>query len=268
MKSKGNLNDVLGIDILSLVLSYLDWKEILRARICKSWQEAASRTLVPTSCRVYRWKTTEEYWVRNLSCALALEWLADALPKLQRINFGRAGQSRASFSVKRGILAGDETTGGTNISSLRVSSARQEQFCLDTLEKFRHLLHLNLEQMRLVGSYPVLFDFPRLQTLNLAWNSRLVWDLSDLSGLPLLQRLHCSSNLELTGSVQSLRHLRSTLVEANFFGCRKVAGLFEDFLDFENLQMLDLRLTRVTVTGNIRNMGKGCLLARIPSPKR
>ena len=134
---------------------------------------------------------------------------------------------------------------------------KQDSFCADILGKFRSLAHLHASRLRLVGSFPVLFDFPRLQTLDLACNSRLVWDLEDLAGLPNLERLNSASNVALTGNLRSLRHLRHKLVKADLFGCLKVEGEFAELYDFVHLEHIDLTLT--LVTGDIRTIKKGDL---------
>jgi hypothetical protein len=116
---------------------------------------------------------------------------------------------------------------------------------LHPLENFRDLRHLVLQRASLNGSYPYLFHFRNLQTLNLAWNTRLKWDLAMLSGLPNLKELCCPHNHNLTGNLRSVRVLRRTLVALKLCHCGEVTGSLQDVADFPLLVLLGVSATKV-----------------------
>jgi len=113
------------------------------------------------------------------------------------------------------------------------------------------------------GTYPFLFNFPLLQTLNITSCRYLKWDLNMLAGLPSLTKLICSNNRSLTGNINSLRVLKHTLVKVSIDNCR-VEGNLMDLADFPHLTCLSLRCT--DVTGDIRDIGEQDFLARTNHP--
>ena len=76
-----------------------------------------------------------------------------------------------------------------------------------------------------------------------------------LVGLPKLERLEASQNHSLTGTLESARVLRNTLVELSLHGCCNVTGNIKDLADFPNLEEVGLDNTKVS--GDIREIGTG-----------
>lgn len=223
--------DILGTDELSIILSFLNWKDILKARVNRKWKEAARITPVPESTTGTR-MSIPELFVENREFALVLEWLVVAIPKIPTVNI--------DFSAPVWNYAG--LPAGPSPVNLETS-----------LPKLHALQTLILRKADLNGSYPFLFNFPNLKTLDLLWNTRLKWDLSMLSGLPRLERLECAQNHSVTGNLQSIRLLKFSLKHLCMHGCENVEGSFHDLADFSLLEELELDNTKVT--GDIRKIG-------------
>ena len=120
---------------------------------------------------------------------------------------------------------------------------------------YRKMLILELYTAPLNGRYPVFFNsFPLLQRLSIVTCQYLNWDLEMLAGLPLLKELHCGNNKCLTGNINSLRVLKSTLEKVEISWSEHVEGNFIDLADFPHLKILDLYKT--AVTGDIRDIGE------------
>ena len=95
------------------------------------------------------------------------------------------------------------------------------------------------------GSYPFLFDFPKLKILNLSNIQNLRWDLGMVSGLPSLKHLVCPKNYKLTGNTNSLRMLRNTLQRLELSGCTNVEGDLMDLADFPLLEEIIMSGTKI-----------------------
>eukprot|EP00984_Skeletonema_dohrnii_P038630 scaffold42103_cov200-Skeletonema_dohrnii-CCMP3373.AAC.1 len=102
------------------------------------------------------------------------------------------------------------------------------------------------------GRYPFLFDFPRLETLQIKECSYLKWDLGMLRGMPLLKDLCFIGNDVMTGNIESLRTLKNALESLQILNCPNVVGNFMDLADFPRLKQLNLFGT--PVTGDIRDI--------------
>lgn len=240
--------DALEKDVLASILSYLTWKEILNARVCKKWKEAAKLTLVPESVTVESYKIErKEIYVKNYSIAKALTtWIVDALPRIQSINFDFNCHAKERFDFAEGedpVL--DDPDPGMHPGPFPPVNIRQ-------LANFHDLRQLYLMNMNLNGSYPFLFNFANLQTLNVSYNRRFKWNLDMLRGLRKLKILRAWSNGNLTGNLHSVRVLCSSLVELSLRHSSKVEGQLNDIADFPLLEKLDVSYTQVT--GDIRKI--------------
>ena len=240
--TSGDAMNSLGVDEISSILGFLTWKDILRARVCKKWRDAARLTVVPPSRNIVDencWKDVPDLYVRNRGAALALEWLSDALPGMNAINFDFAlAETEDNYEIAEG--------GGVLDENARLID-------LSVLSQFHGLQHLFLNETHFIGRMPFLFHFQHLKTLELVWNPGLQWDLDMLSGLPNLERLLAAHNYSLTGNIRSMRGLRETLVCFDVYRCNEIEGNLHDLADFPKLEELNLFGTKVA--GDIREIG-------------
>ena len=258
---------VLAIDEISSILGYLSWKEILVARVSSKWRDAARLTFPPQSISPRSMKTrwtTPDYYVRNRDAALALSWLSRDLPRMKTVYVNFSIPSSSQFA----IAAGENAESSSRLSdddSIWAQFGRVNQpspsppIDLKILESFRHLERLVLYQTDLRGSYPFLFQFKYLKSLDLTGNDEIEWDLAMLSGLPNLEKLAAGGNELVTGNLRSVRALRDTLVSFWLVGCHKIGGTVQDLADFPRLEELSLLHTKVI--GDIRQFGANDFVA-------
>ena len=107
----------LSVDTIAIILGHLTWDEILRARVCRTLRDAATRTLVPLS-RLSLGTEFHDFCVNSLRRYEALEWMSRALPNLQEIYFhkvvmndlffedGENSAPDAAAAVRRREIAG------------------------------------------------------------------------------------------------------------------------------------------------------------------
>jgi hypothetical protein len=120
------------------------------------------------------------------------------------------------------------------------------------ISNFRKLRSLEIDAP-LNGRYPVLFNFPLLQSLIIVSNN-LKLDLEMLSGLPSLTEFYCDGNPHVTGKLNSLKVLKDTLETVDLYYCQRVEGDLMDLADFPHLKYLGLQKTNVG--GDIRDIGE------------
>jgi hypothetical protein len=227
------------VSTLAEVFSFLPWGEVMNMRcVCQIWKEAA--TVAPI----------KELVVDKREIGLALAELSNALLGIRAFKIDENSKSLKDFiHIVHGEGAGASfqsyVGGGVYTSPPEVD--------LIHLHKFSGLQHLSLPQRSLRGSYPYIFRFQNLQSLDLLLNIRLVWDLELLSGLPSLRKLYCPHNYSLTGDLRSIRVLSKTLIELNLYHCEQVIGSLQDVEDFPLLEILDVDGTKIS--GDIRKIG-------------
>ena len=217
--------DVLYEDILGLILGFLEWKEIIQARVCRTWKEAACRAIV-----------SGELLVDNRHKATALGWISQAIPKLMCLHI--------TFPPMVDFCHGEDSD---------PDHIPRSPIDLTPIEKFQGLKKLSIQGGKLNGRYPFLFQFPQLESLTLFGCGRIKFDLADLSGLSELKQLVLYYLPLVTGNLNSLRHFQSQLKKLVLNGCDLVVGSMHDFADFSLLEKLCLDET--AVTGDIRNIG-------------
>jgi hypothetical protein len=221
-------------DIMAIILGWLCVEEIMqKRRVCRKWKEAVKKTIVPLS----------DFYV-GMRKYNVINVMARALPNLQQMSICDTGVDRHRWSEGE---EPDRERVAAGFASLITHD-------IEILSNFRKLRILEIYRVELNGRYPVLFNFPLLQKLNIRYCSYLKWDLEMLAVLPLLKELFCQYNCRLTGKIRSLRVLKDTLEKVNMEHCSLVEGNFMDLADFPQLKVLVLPQT--VVTGDIRDIGE------------
>ncbi len=244
-------NSMASRDELATIFSFLHWKDIFRARVCKKWKEATEQTFVaPTSTNQRGWEVPEIN-VHTWYMYIALPWLVKALPNLQQLRLAGTGLGERFL-----FQEGEDPESRHGLSALHEPSANSPtplKIDLSIISKFNNLQHLYLEKLDVLnGKYPFFFQFPRLQKLRIYGGSFLRWDLEMLSGLPMLQDLYVAHNHRLTGNIKSIRVLKKTLRKLTIASCWKVEGDLMELADFEHLE--EVSLVNTKVTGDIREI--------------
>ena len=205
--------DTLGVDVLIIILSFLEWESIMLARVCRRLKEAS--TLTPVG-DVLITKCLGQCVDGNLSK------LATVLPGIQGFDFEndtiiRNGTSRC-LDGPLALQCFDVDLSGISV--------------------FRNLKVLDLFQMKLNGSYGEIFKITFLEELDLRGNPYLRCDLSDLASLPNLKQVYLCERV--TGSLSSLDHLRDKLECLELIECEEVVGSLMDLASFRKLKSLNL----------------------------
>jgi len=229
----------LDTSLLAIVFSHLPWKEVLRARrVNRQWKQAAAQAVVA------------EVALREVTEAQNLATTAAALPHVQsfRVNHLDGETDLISFMDGEGVTI-----------TRRGAEQRPPPIDLSSIANFRYLQNLQLQHTVLCGSYPFLFQFQHLKSLDLRGNTLLTWDLQLLSAMPCLENLSCTSNFALTGDLRSLRVLKDSLASVNLKDCERVTGLLDELYDFPHLRELNLEET--LVAGDVRTIGETDLVA-------
>jgi len=269
--------DILSINILPSIFGFLDWKDILHVRVCKKWRDAATETLVSPS---YEPKVIldecgyiippkeddlEESFQFNVcsgSSYAALEVLKTALPKLQQIHLSAFEQENEEGIRKANLflpqselppLAKFMDGEDRNVRANNNSKRRYISYDVIIITNFKYLRNLIIEDAPLNGKYNCIFNLPNLRDLSIFNCNDLIWDLDMLSGLPLLEELHCENNAGVSGDIMSLAILKDTLRELTITKCDGITGDIMSLASFPNLEELDLDATNVDC-GSIRQL--------------
>ena len=234
----------LSTDDVAIIFGFLSYQDIMRARVCTTWRDAAKKTIVPPS----------EFVVESEKSYNAMRVMATSLPNLQQISispFNKGGKRRRISGHGHKFIDGEDADGWT-----AAKTATWTTFDINIISNFRKLRSLKIEDaVSLNGRYPVLFNFAFLQTLTISrysyFSSSMKWDLNMLVGCPSLKVLQCDVDGNLTGNLKSLRVLKDTLEEV-LVRCGSIRGNFIDLADFPRLKVLHLDGTNVT--GDIRDI--------------
>ena len=224
----------LSTDEVAMIFCFLPYTDIMRARVCASWREAAKKTLVPLS----------DFDVDSVSSFNAMRVMSTALPNLQQISIHPLGPGQ------RFINGEDPDEEGA------AETANYAAHDINIVSNFRKLREMRIycaDEAPLNGRYPVLFNFPLLRVLSIQDLGYLKIDLEMLEGLPSLEEFDCTCR-SLTGNLNSLRVVRDTLEKVRI-ASGNISDNFMDLADFPRLRELNLILT--DVTGDIRNIGRG-----------
>ena len=174
----------LSIDEVAIIFSFLSHVDIMHARVCSTWREAAKKTLVPLS----------RFDVDSHRAYNAMRVMSTALPNIQQISIRSLGPEQRF------------TNGEDPSERIAASTANWTSHDINIVSNFRKLREMRIcYEAPLNGRYPVLFNFPLLRVLSIYACEHLKLDLEMLEGLPSLEELDCISNPCLAGSVNSLR---------------------------------------------------------------
>jgi hypothetical protein len=221
-------------DVLANIFGFLDGpKEIMGKRcVRKKWKEAVKKTIVPpTNFLVNSWQKYQ-----------AMGVMTRALPNLQHIvlcdlgprnKYGEGEDPDESHAARTDDYIPRDVRIISNLCKLRV---------------------LKIWEADLNGRYPVLFNFPLLQSLTIQHCKYLKFDLDMLAGLPSLKEFYSYDNRCMTGNINSLRVLKETVEKVYICNSDNVGGNFMDLADFPHLK--ELYLEDTTVTGDIRDIGE------------
>ena len=232
-------------NLLSRILAFLNWRDILRSRVCRTWRQVARITDVPESIQNV-WHMPD-FNVNNREFVMALGWLSQELPRIQSVNVCFNVYTTKAFE----IAVGDDPE-----LPLLQSACIDPPVSLCSISNFRNLKRLSINRASFNGSYPYLFDFPELRTLELVDVGRLVWDLKMLKGLPKLEHLIAVRNTHLVGRLDDVRILHRSLVKLSLTSCYQVKGDLMDLRDFSNLKEISLTDCN-NIVGDIRNVRTG-----------
>jgi len=206
-----NLADVetteeLSTDDVAIIFSFLPHEDIMRARVCTTWRDAAKKTLVPL-CDVI---------VDSVRSYNAMRVMSTALPNLQDVKiyslgWGHVYASGEDPDERLARYHANETSHDINILS-NFTKLRSLEICWTDVST----LFLN-------GRYPALFNFPLLRILRISAR-HMKWDLEMLSAFPVLKELDLDldANPQLTGNLSSLRTLKDTLEKVTIVGYHRV----------------------------------------------
>ncbi len=221
------------------ILSFLDRKDIMRARVSRKWREAAKITIVTPSSSS---EVASDFVVDSVRSYKAMSVISTALPNLQQISISNLGHEDIYHN-------GEDPDEG-----LARSTANLPAYDISIISKFRQLREMHMCNAVLNGRFPALFNFPLLEKLSIQYCNYLKFDLDMLQGLPSLKELDCNGNSHLTGNIGSLKTLKDSL-EIIIIRCRNISGNLMDLADFQGLKKLDLRCTNVS--GDIRDIDIG-----------
>ncbi len=233
--------DDLSVDVLANIFGFFSPIEnMLLRRINKKSKEAVKKAIIPPT----------NFIVNSVRKANIMRVMSTVMPNLQKIDLRGLGRSQDGRRHKYsdGEDPDEERAAATALY------ATHDIGIISNFSKLRILDIADLYDRGLNGRYPVLFSrFPLLQKLSIRDCQYLQLDLEMLAELPLLKELEYNSNKCLTGNINSVRVLKSTLEKVKIFGCRSVEGNFMDLADFPHLK--ELKLGGTAVTGDVRDIG-------------
>ena len=240
--------NMLGIDEIAVALGYLDWKDILRARVCKRFRDAAKITLVPMTSRRIDYHTSYgEFVVDSPGAYHALGWMSNALTNLQQISF---------HAQKSPAMIFEDGEDPNEADFLERYPDEYIRINTDSITPFPRLQSLAISNVWMNGRYPQLFRLLHLKVLNLRSIDYFACDLETLCSSPVLEVLSCGHLPGLEGDVVAIRKRRDSLRKVTIIQCTSVRGDIMNFYDLPRLE--SLRISNNTpVTGDLRNL-KDC----------
>jgi len=160
----------IGADEVVNIFSFLSHADIMKARVCISWREAAKKTIVPPSEFVVKSKRSYN--------AMRVMSTSTALPNLQQLSISNL-RGRHIYSN------GDDPDEAIAAETVHYTTHTHD---INIITRFRNLRVLVIGTICMNGRYPLLFNFSHLQRLHINCDF-LKWDLHMLSGFPSLREL-------------------------------------------------------------------------------
>ena len=226
---------LLSVDEVAIIFSFLPPESIMRARVCTTWRDAATKTIVPLSASPFCvWRVNKYNLMRVMTTAL---------PNLQQISV----KYLVSFRNKHKYYDGEDAE-----ENREAVYYHRQMYDINIISDFSKLRSLSLDEAPLNGRYPALFNFPLLQRLTISYCNYLKIDLEMLTGLPLLKELSLYRLPKLTGNLNNLRPLKDSLESIFICNSRNVSGNLMDLADFPHLK--NLILSGTSVTGDVRDI--------------
>jgi len=216
-RASDETDEELSSDEVAIIFSFLQPNDIMPARVCTTWRDAAKKTVVPPS--------DESVEIHDPRSYNAVRVMSTALPNLEQLEISNLGNWHVYSEGED-----PEWEWGTNHITHDI----------DIISRFRKLRILDFCKAPLTGRYPVLFNFPLLQELSITCCQNLKFDLDMLRGFPLLEDLYCNDNQHLTGNISSLRVFKGTLNSLQMLRCLSVWGNIMELADFPHLKNLYL----------------------------
>ncbi|KAK1734522.1 hypothetical protein QTG54_014770 [Skeletonema marinoi] len=174
MHLAGDTAEQLSVDEVAIIFGFLPHQDIMRARVCSMWRDAAKKTIVPPS----------DFVVDSVRSYNAMRVIAAALPNLQQLSIYDIGRG-----LKYKYIDEEDPDEGWARYTAHVPT-----YDINVISNFRKLSGLVIYKATLNGRYPSSFHFPNLQSLAITYCLNLKWDLDIMSAsFPLLKELKLSS---------------------------------------------------------------------------
>ena len=163
-------------DQIAIIFGFLKHNEIMHARVCTTWRDAAKKTLVPLSHDSILYPSSD-FEVKDRRTYNAMRVMSSALPNIQQLLI-------RDLSARHRYSDGEDP-----VEDQATLTANFTAYDINIISNFRKLRILIVHSLKVNGRYPTLFNFPLLKNLAILGCFFLKWDLDMLSGCPLLKKL-------------------------------------------------------------------------------
>mmetsp|Transcript_5304 Transcript_5304/g.11506 ORF Transcript_5304/g.11506 Transcript_5304/m.11506 type:complete len:394 (+) Transcript_5304:39-1220(+) len=233
----------LNVDTIAITFGFLGWKEILAARVCKKFKEAAVLTHVPLTFTLRWGNAVPELCVDSARLYGSLTLMARALPNLHQMCLLNGTDLRFED--------------GDDPEPRPYDIRHGKEFCeIAPITGFRRLRSLTLIGGLFNGYYPSLFHFPYLRKLHIDNVNDLKLNLDVLAyGCPLIEDLCFSAAGHIKGDITSLLPFKDTLRNVTIENCPRISGDFMSLAGFPLLKKIDIKIT--PITGDVRKINDG-----------
>mmetsp|Transcript_16156 Transcript_16156/g.37216 ORF Transcript_16156/g.37216 Transcript_16156/m.37216 type:complete len:467 (-) Transcript_16156:250-1650(-) len=220
------INTLLDDTTLAGVLSHLTWEEVLwtAPTVCRQWRNVIAQQ--PHAL------PGDELFCNRRELYHRLPQIAARISHLRALRLDYGSIQSETFTLEPQVLR---------------ASLRHWQHSLQSLTlRETGLTKLPFGDTDNVDDCPIL---PNLTSVDLSRNAQLEWKMKGLlRHAPHLQQLRCSHNPRLTGQLNELSVIRSTLTHLCLWGCQNVRGQLSELADFPQLQHVNLDGTSVVGT--------------------
>ena len=237
-------------DVLSRILSYLPWYEVINCRCVSTlWKHAAYHTRV------------KHMEVDHPSRVSELHVISQYIPQLQSLHIDQKANTETIDDNSLLLFRSGNDDGNDDYRGQQIDGGGdddddgiQQSSCF--LSRFFHLKALQFVCTDLHLSMPRILQLSQLRFLNLHGNERIVWKLSDLRSLPHLVDLRCVNNKNVTGDLRDFVNIygkyNDTFKIIGLSGCNQITGNFYDLSKFNKLEILFI--DRTDIVGDVRDV--------------